>query len=57
MSMRQFSAKHAVLALPQSLYSPDLSPSNSVSKNGKGGGRGALLCKGTILKGIILNKL
>jgi hypothetical protein len=32
-------------------------PSNNASESGKGGGRGALLCKGTILKGIILSKL
>jgi hypothetical protein len=32
-------------------------PLNSASKSEKGGGRGALLHKGTILKGTILNKL
>jgi hypothetical protein len=31
--------------------------SKSISKSGKGGGRGALFCKGSVLKGIILNKL
>jgi hypothetical protein len=30
---------------------------NSASKSGKGSGRGALLGKGTILKGIMFNKL
>jgi hypothetical protein len=57
LSMRQFLANHAILAHPQPPYSPDLSPSNRVSKSGKGGGKGALLRKGTILKGIIINKL
>jgi hypothetical protein len=32
-------------------------PSSSASRSWKGSGRGALLCKGNILKRIIFNKL